>query len=56
MSIYTDDISVAGLPEKVKKRIMKCARMEVENIATSSSCVEAFIENIEQSIFHPKNS
>ena len=56
MSIYMDDISVAGQPEKVKKRIMKCAGMEVENTATNSSCVEPFTENIEQSIFHPKNS
>ena len=31
MSIYMCDISVAGRPEKVKKRIRKRARMEVEN-------------------------
>ena len=31
MSIYMDDISVAGRPEKVKKKIRKHARMEVEN-------------------------
>ena len=31
ISIYMDDISVAGGPEKVKKRIRKCARMEVKN-------------------------
>ena len=30
MSIYMDDISVSGGPEKVKKGIRKCARMEVE--------------------------
>ena len=30
MSIYMDDISVAGGPEEVKKGIRKCARMEVE--------------------------
>ena len=31
MSIYVDDISVAGGPEEAKKGIRKCARMEVEN-------------------------
>ena len=31
MSIYVDDISVAVGPEKVKKGMRKCARMEVEN-------------------------
>ena len=31
MSIYMDNISVAGGPEKVKKRMRKFARMEVEN-------------------------
>ena len=30
MSIYMDDISVAGGPEEVKKGIRKCAKMEVE--------------------------
>ena len=30
MSIYMDDVSVAGGPEEVKKRIRKCARSEVE--------------------------
>ena len=30
MSVYMDDISVAGEPEEVKKVIRKCARMEVE--------------------------
>ena len=30
MSIYIDDISVAGGPEEVKKGIRKCARMEGE--------------------------
>ena len=31
ISIYMDDISVAGGPEEVKKGIRRCARMEVEN-------------------------
>ena len=30
MSIYMDDTSVAGGPEKVKKEIRKCTKMEVE--------------------------
>ena len=30
MSIYIDDISIAGGPEEVKKGMRKLARMEVE--------------------------
>ena len=37
MSIYMDDVSVAGGPEEVKKRIMKCARTEVEKMTYSLS-------------------
>ena len=36
MSIYMDDIPVAGGPEEVKKGIRKCARMEVEKKMTYS--------------------
>ena len=30
ISIYMDDISVAGGPDEVRKRIRKCTRIEVE--------------------------
>ena len=36
ISIYMDNISVAGGPEKVKKRKRKCAGMEVEKKVRSN--------------------
>ena len=38
ISIYREDISVAGGPEEVKKGIRKCARIEVEKKMKYSLC------------------